>query len=431
MRRKLTRSEITKRLRAGAWHDGSKPLSAKRVARLKGAGRYHDAMVPGLYVQISESGARSWLLRFELHGRERAMGLGSCSAFSLAEARTRARAARQLLTDGIDPLSAKQAARTAAKLAAQKKLTFAEAAQRFFDQHERKWRSRSHREQFLSSLKAHAYPVLGDMDVAEIATSDVLRAIEPAWTVTAVTADRVRNRIEQVIDWAVVRGHRPPGTNPARWRGHLDQVLPPPRKVAPVEHHESMNYRELPAFLAGLEQGVASQALRFLILTAARSGEVLGAKWSEVDLDNATWSIPKERMKNGRPHRVPLSAQVLDLLRSLPREDGNDFLFIGPRAGHGLARNAFQRVMKRAGRAETVHGFRSSFRTWCSEQTNFPREICEQALAHATGSAVEQAYARSDLLIKRAKLMAAWAKHCTTPVQVKGSDVVPIGGAAR
>ena len=430
MRQKLTRSEITKRLRAGAYHDGSKPLSSKRVARLKCAGRYHDALVPGLYLQISESGARSWLLRFELHGRERAMGLGSCSAFSLAEARTRARAARQLLADGIDPLSAKQAARTAAKLAAQKKLTFAEAAQRFFDQHERKWRSRSHRDQFLSSLRTYAYPTLGEMDVSEIATADVLRAIEPAWTVTAVTADRVRNRIEQVIDWAVVRGHRPPGTNPARWRGHLDQVLPAPRKVAPVEHHESIDYRELPALLAGLEQGVASQALRFLVLCASRSGEVLGATWPEVDLTNATWTVPASRMKGGRPHRVPLSSPVLDLLRSLPREDGNDFLFIGPRAGHGLARNTFQRVMKRAKRGETVHGFRSTFRTWCSEQTNFPREICEQALAHATGNAVEQAYVRSDLLIKRMKLMEQWAKYCLTSV-TRAGEVVPIGGGAR
>jgi Arm DNA-binding domain len=229
-------------------------LTAKVVERTKTPGRYRCGLVRGLYLQVSDNGAKSYVLRFERQGRERMMGLGSASEFSLKEARDRARAARQLLADGIDPLAAKEANQQAAKLAAARRLTFREAAQRYFNQHESKWRSASHRDEFLRSLAAYAYPALGGMDVATIETADVLRAIEPHWTTKTTTADRVRNRIAQVIDWCVVRGHRPPGSNPAAWKGHLNQVLPPVRKVTPVTHHAALDYHKLPAFVVELRR---------------------------------------------------------------------------------------------------------------------------------------------------------------------------------
>jgi integrase len=434
-RRKLTTAEIAKRKREGRYHDGRLPLSAKRVQRLKGEGRYHDALVPGLYLQITASGARSWLLRFEQNGRERMMGLGSAAIFTLAHARERAREARRLLADGIDPLQTKQAAKAAARAAAEKKLTFREAAQRYFDQHEKKWSNASHRDQFLASLKSHAFDHLGDMDVATISLADVLRCIEPIWTTKSITADRVRNRIEAVIVWSVVRGHRPPGTNPAEWRGHLDQVLPSARKVAPVAHHKAIPYAALPAFMANLRQreDVAARALEFLILTAARSGEVLGAKWDEISFDDAMWVVPAHRMKAKREHRVPLSSATVDLLRGLPREDGNQFIFVGSRPGYGFNRLMFRAVMQRMGRDETVHGLRSSFRTWAAEQTNYPREVCERALAHVIGNQSERAYERGDLFSKRRKLMEAWTRYCTSPPARAKADgnVVAISGGRR
>src|SRR6516165_11052041 len=256
-------------------------LTAKKVERTKKPGRYRDGMIKGLLLQVSPTGAKSWVLRYERHGRERMMGLGSAADYNLKEARERARAARQLLGDGVDPLAAKQAARSAAKLAEARKLSFREAAQRYFDQHEAKWTNVRSRKQFLSALAAHAFPVLGDMDVATIAVADVLRALELYWRGKAVTLDRVRSRIEQVFDWCVVRGHRPAGVNPAKWTGVLDQVLPPARKVAPVVHHKALNYDELPTFMAELRtyDSVAARALEFLILTATRTAEVLGAVW--------------------------------------------------------------------------------------------------------------------------------------------------------
>jgi hypothetical protein len=223
-------------------------LTAKKVERVTKPGRYRCGLVKGLLLQIAKGGAKSWVLRYELNGREHWMGLGSAAEFSLKQARERALAGRRLLADGVDPLAAKQATKQAAKLADQRRLTFREAAQRFFDQNESKWRSAKHRDQFLGTLRAHAFDVLGDMGVEGIDTRDVLRALEPIWETKSVTADRTRSRIEQVIDWAIVRGHRPAGTNPAKWKGHLDQVLPAPRKVAPVEHHAAMDYRQLPAF---------------------------------------------------------------------------------------------------------------------------------------------------------------------------------------
>jgi integrase len=260
-----------------------------------------------------------------------------------------------------------------------------------------------------------------------------LRAIEPLWKTKPTTADRTRSRVEQVIDWAVVRGHRPPGTNPARWRGHLSQVLPAPRNVAPIAHHAAMPYRELPAFMAKLRQDdtVAARALEFLILTAARSGEAIGAVWSEIDLAGKTWVIPGARMKGGREHRVPLSEAAIDLLKKLPREHGNPHLFIGRQRGAALSQWAMPWVMEHMGQrgATTIHGFRSGFRDWAGETTAFAHDICEAALAHVRGDHSVRAYARGDLFDKRAKLMAQWAAYLSKPPAKVGADVVALRGA--
>jgi integrase len=368
-------------------------LTAKRVERTRKPGRYSCGLVKGLKLQISERGAKSWVLKFQIDGRERMMGLGSAADFTLKEARERARAARQLLADGVDPLIIKREKKRAAKLATSKALTFREAAIRYGTQHEVKWMNDSHRDQFLSSLKAYAFPVIGDQDVAAIDTLTILKVIEPIWTTKSVTADRVRNRIEAVLDWSVVRGHRPVGTNPAKWKNHLDQVLPAARKVRPVRHFAAMPYAELPEFVQELrerEDSIAGRALEFLILCANRSNEVLGAKWDEIDFETATWTVPASRMKAKREHRVPLSPQAIKLLRDLPVEDGNDFIFVGSTAGAGLSYMAFSRVMQRMERGETTHGFRSSFRVWAAEQTNYSREVAEQALAHAIGDQTEE-----------------------------------------
>jgi integrase len=404
-------------------------LTAKRVERTKKPGRYRDGMVKGLLLQISDTGSKSWVLRYELHGKERMMGLGSASDFSLKEARERGRQARQLLADGADPLTAKRANRQAAKLAEQRRLTFRQAAQGYFDQHESKWRNGTHREAFLGTLGLHVFPTLGDMEVAAIDTPDVLRALEKIWNSKSITADRVRSRVEAVLDWAVVRGHRPPGTNPARWKGHLDQVLPAARKLAPIAHHAAMPYQDLPSFMRELrkeETTVAARALEFLILTAARTGEVLDATWNEIDLGTAMWVIPATRMKGGREHRVPLSPQTIDLLKKLPREKGNPFLFVGKRAGSGLSHIALPGVLDRMGLkgSATVHGFRSSFRDWAGETTSFAHDICEAALAHVRGDHSVRAYARGDLFDKRRKLMEAWAKFCTSPPKATADNLV-------
>jgi integrase len=428
-RQKLVDREIAKRKREGRYHDGRRPLTAKIVQRLKGEGRYKDGLLPGLYLQVSGTGTKSWLLRFEINGRERWMGLGAAAIFGLKEARLRARAARQQLSDGIDPLQAKRTSKTAAKLAAAKKLSFREAATRYAAQHEGKWSNASYRAQFMSSLQAYAFATIGDMDVAQIDVPDVLHVIQPIWSVKTRTASRVRRRIEDVLDWATVCGHRPRGDNPARWRGHLDQVLPKVRQIAPVTPLKALPYSELPDFMAESRkrEGIAARALQFCILTAARVGEVINAEWSEIDFANATWAVPAAKMKTRKEHRVPLVPEVVALLRELPREQGNNHVFIGSTAAGGFSRVALGRVVERMGVDATVHGFRSAFSTWAYERTSHSAHVVETALAHVVGSEAERAYRRSDLFEKRRRLMQEWAAFCGSPVAPPASaEIVPI-----
>jgi integrase len=427
-------------------------LSAKKVERVKTKGRYADGMVPGLYLQVGARGAKSWLLRYEIDGRKRWMGLGSASVFNLKEARERARLQRQKIADKIDPLEVRRAERVKQAQAAARSLTFREAAQRYFDANASAWSNARHRDQFGSSLAQYVHPIIGTLDVASIDTADVLRCLEqpvpagrgwPAgrfWDVRTKTADRTRRRVALVLDWCAVRGHRPPGApNPARWRGHLSEALPAPGDVVQINHIRALPYVRVPELMTKLaaHQGTAARALMFTILTAARSNETLGAKWDEFDLKNAIWTVPASRMKNRQPHDVPLSAAAVALLRGLPRE--GDLVFVGGRKGAPLSGAAMPQVLERLGYGDVAspHGFRASFRTWGAERSHFPREVLEHALAHTVGDASERSYARSKLFGKRRLLMAAWARFCgfkkqrkSPPTQV-GAKVVRLPIRAR
>lgn len=404
-------------------------LTVKRVERLREPGRYLDGR--GLYLQIISKTNRSWLLRYQRDGRERWMGLGAVADFTLDEARERARKARQQLTDGIDPLEARQADKAARALATAKTMTFKQCAEAYIAANRAAWKNAKHGAQWTATLATYVYPHIGNLPVAAVDTGLVLRCVEPIWKDKTETASRVRGRIELVLDWATVRNYRS-GDNPARWRGHLEHVLPARGKVAKVEHHAALPYAELPAFMAALREreGSAARALEFAILTAARTGEVLGAQWDEIDFDNATWTVPAGRMKASKEHRVPLSERALELLRSLPTEHGNEFVFIGPR-NDGLSNMALAAVLKRMGYENiTVHGFRSSFMDWCHDQTSYPKVVIDMALAHTVGDKVEAAYRRGDLFNKRKQLAEAWSKFATaapTVAKPSGAKVVPIG----
>jgi integrase len=406
-------------------------LTAKRVARLlKQPGRYHDGH--GLYLQVTNPNNISWLLRFERNGRERWAGLGPLHIIGLSAARERAKAMRLMLLDGTDPLEAKRDAKAKARLSSAHTLTFAEAAKQYHKAHEDEWRSSQHSKQWLRSLQLYAFRHIGDMDVAVIGLPDILLVLDPIWTERTVTADRVRNRIETILDWATVRGHRPEGTNPARWSGFLDQALPAVKKVAKVQHHAALAYAELPAFMEKLrkENSIAARALEFAINCAARSSEALEAVWSEIDLVNAIWTIPGTRMKSGKEHRVLLSGPVIDLLRDLPREENNPHLFIGGRAGGSVSNASVRRLLQRLHPGITAHGFRSTFSDWSHEMTAFDTHSIEISLAHSVGNDVEQSYRRGEMLEKRRQLMSAWGRYCTSSV-IEGDNIVPMMGGAQ
>jgi integrase len=395
-------------------------LTSKRIQKLANSpGRYHDQF--GLYLQVPDAGKKSprptrasWLFRYERHGRERWLGLGPLHTFRLNEARELARKARQQLNEGIDPVEARRAERQARALEAARSLTFEQAAKQYFDTHEKKWRNAKHRQQFLNTLTAYAFPKIGKLSVAAIDTGLVLKVIEPIWHAKTETADRVRGRIEAILDWATVRGYRI-SDNPARWKGHLSEVLPARAAIQKPKHHAALHFADLPEFMNALRQreGIAARALEFTILTAARTGEVIGARWDEIDLSAKVWTIPAERMKASKEHRVPLADRAVEILRAIPREDGNPFVFVGPKKGTGLSNMAMATVLIRMERNDiTVHGFRSTFRDWAAEQTGFANFVVEMALAHAVGDKVEAAYRRGDLFEKRRRLMADWAKCC-------------------
>jgi integrase len=397
-------------------------LSAVKVEKLREPGRYGDG--GGLWLQVRPSG-KSWLFRYMLKGRARHTGLGPLRDVSLAEARAKASECRKLLLAGIDPLEARRAAEAQIQFEIASANTFKECAERYIASHEAAWRNPKHRQQWRNTLASYAYPVFGQIGVGVIDTGHVIKALEPIWTAKPETASRLRGRIESVLDWAKARGYRQ-GENPARWRGHLDHLLPARRKVRAVRHHAALPYAEVPAFLADLRQrdSVAARALEFTILTATRTSEAIGARWSEITGD--VWTIPAGRMKSGREHRVPLAGRTLALVEELPRQ--GEFLFPGGRADKALSNMALLMALRRMGRDDiTAHGFRSSFRDWVAERTNYPGELAEMALAHAVSDKVEAAYRRGDLFEKRRRLMAEWARYCHSPVEAS-SDVVALHG---
>jgi integrase len=376
-------------------------------------GRHADG--GGLHLLVKDSGARSWVFRYMLNGKSHDIGLGSAGDYgiSLAKARDRAAELRVKVKAGIHPLAERQqkaaeaiAGAQAAHIAA---ISFKDVAEAHIARNEASWRNAKHRQQWASTLASYVYPVIGDLPVAEIDTVHVMKIIEPIWRDKPETASRIRGRIETILDAAKARGYRE-GENPARWRGHIAQILPARSKLV-RGHHKAMPYAALPPFMASLRsrQATAALALEFAILTAARTSEVLGAGWTEIDLANATWTIPASRMKAGKEHRVPLSACAMEILASAAPL-GSKYLFAGERGGK-LSDMSMSMLLRRMGQDCTVHGFRSTFRDWAAEQTGHANDICEMALAHTIDNKAEAAYRRGDLLEKRRALMDDWANY--------------------
>jgi integrase len=400
-------------------------LSALKVTKETKPGYFGDG--GGLWLQVSKAGTKSWVFRFKspLTEKAREMGLGSINTYSLAEARSRAAEVRKIVDAGRDPISERDADRQRIKLTTAMAMTFDECADAYIEAHRAGWKNPKHVTQWENTLASYASPVIGSLPVASAGMSLVLRILEPIWTTKNETASRLRGRIEAVLDWATVRGYRS-GENPARWKGHLDKVLPAPNKVQKVKHHSALPYAQVGEFMAALRnyEGIAAKALEFTILTAARSGEVRGAEWQEIDLRAKTWTIPAERMKAGKEHRIPLSDAAVKLLQLMPRLKDVAHVFPSPQ-NTALSDMSLMAVLRRMGRKDlTVHGFRSTFRDWAGETTPFPREVIEHALAHQLRDKAEAAYQRGDLLVKRERLMQTWADYCNKVQTV--SNVTPI-----
>lgn len=394
-------------------------------------GRHADGN--GLHLLVKESGARSWVYRFMLKGQSRDIGLGAAAgsdAISLSGARDLASALRLKVKAGIDPLEERQREATQALAAAQAVqiagITFKAVAEAYIAANEASWRNEKHRQQWRNTLAGYVYPVMGELPVAEIGTAHVLKILESIWQSKPETASRIRGRIETVLDAAKARGYRA-GENPARWRGHIAQILPVRSRLT-RGHHKAMTYEAVPAFTALLRgrEALASLALEFVILTAARTNEVLGAKWDEVDLEKAIWTIPAERMKAGKEHRVPLAPRTVEILKAV-QPLGNDWLFPATKGGK-LSTMAMTMLLRRMKQDCTVHGFRSSFRDWAAECTGYAHEVCEMALAHVIGNKSEAAYRRGDLFEKRRRLMSDWATYCASK-PAENINVTPIRAA--
>ena len=379
-------------------------LTAIQIPELE-PGFHPEGTVTGLYLRATPKGAKSWILRIVINGHRRDMGLGGYPAVTLADVRKAARKVREAVASGSDPVADKQARRMAYKAIP----TFQCCAEQTIAAKRPEWKSAKHAAQWTSTLAADAYPVIGKTPVDQIELSHLLEVLVPIWTVKCESATRLRARLEAVLAWATASGYRK-GDNPARWKGNLDAVLAKPSKIAKVSHYKALPIDEMHSFVASLrlQQGMAARALEFLILTATRSGEVRGATWQEVDLDAAVWTVPAERMKAGKEHRAPLSARAVAILKGLPRMGGTELVFPAPRGGR-LSDMTISAVMRRMQVDAVPHGFRSTFRDWCSERTNYPRDVAEMALAHAISNKVEAAYRRGDLFVKRTGLMEDWA----------------------
>lgn len=406
-------------------------LTAIRAKNASAPGYLSDG--GGLYLQITASGARSWVFRYMVHGKRREMGLGAFSRVgspgapevSLATAREKAAQQRQHLADGLDPIAHRDATAAQQRLQAGRQTLWEDAVEGFLEANVTTWRNAKHRQQWRNTLDAYAGPVLKGVPVAEIGNAEAAKVLDPIWHEKPETASRVRGRVERVLDWCRVRGFRQ-GENPFRWRGNLSLLYPAKTKVRPVQHHAAVAIDKLPTVYANLREsdGMAAMALRFLILTGARASEAAKATWDEIDLEGGLWTVPASRMKANRPHVVPLSAEALSILKARAKLKLGNFVFPSRLNGRPLSLTALSKALDAAGgKGATVHGMRSTFRDWGSERTNFPREVLEMALAHTIGDKVEAAYRRGELLKKRTALMQQWSRFLLAP---PSADVVSL-----
>lgn len=395
------------------------PISERKVAALsKTKKRRYIAVggVPGLYLAVGEETGRSWIWKYRFGGRRRELGLGSLIDVTLEQARDAARAQRKVIQQGLDPVEAKRAQIDKQRAEQAKRTTFRECLNGYIDAHASSWKNAKHRDQWGSVFENHAKVIL-DLDVRLIDTPLILKILEPIWSKKTETADRLRGRIDNVLAWAIARGYRQ-GENPARWRGLLDQLLPPPSKVAKKRHFPALPFSDTGAFMQELreQEGIAARTLEFTILTAARSGEARGARWEEIDFDSKVWKVPGNRMKAGREHVVPLSDAALAVIQEMQKNVINGFIFPSLRDDKPLSDMSLTAVLRRMKHTEiTVHGFRSTFRDWAAEISHYPHEVCEMALAHVISNKAEAAYRRGNLLAKRRAMMQDWAKWCAKP----------------
>ncbi len=385
----------------------------------------------GLSLRVSSPTVRSWVFRYMLAGKAHEMGLGSYPDISLAEARVMAAEARNLKAQGKDPIAERESVRAAKRIEEARSVTFRQCAAAYISAKKDGWKNKKHGSQWHATLDTYAMPLIGDLPVQSVDVAMVHKVLEPIWSEKRETASRLRGRIEAILDWAKTRGYRE-GENPARWKGHLEILFPSRSNAQRVRHHAALPYTEISSFMARLEaeKGTSPLALRFAILTAARTSEVIGVCWSEMDLANAVWTVPADRMKSGRNHRVPLAKECLEILRKRHQEtNGKGFVFENPASKKPISNMAILKTLHRMGRTDlTVHGFRSTFRDWAAECTGYPSEVAEAALAHVVGDQVEAAYRRGDLFDKRRKLMNAWAGFCAS--SANETKIVPMRKAA-
>ena len=391
----------------------AKQLSAFEISRLNQPGNHAVGGVTGLYLYVNEGTGRSWILRTVVGNVRRHVGLGGYPSVSLAEAREQAKRVRAEVSSGIDPIARKQALLKEVRDKKASTKTFEYAASAYIEAHSGGWKNAKHKSQWVNTLKTYAFPKIGRLPIREISHTDVLAVLEPIWEEKNETAARLRGRIESILDWATVHGFRF-GDNPARWKGHLDVLLVSPGKIKKVTHHKALPYKETAAFIHRLRQhkGMVPLALEFAILTAARTGEVLGARWNEIDFEKFVWTVPAKRMKAGREHRVPLSLSCMSVLEKIESSVSDSLIFVSPRSGM-LSNMSMLMLMRRMKVDAVPHGFRSSFRDWVGEETNYPRELVETALSHVLESKVEAAYRRGDALEKRREMMLDWADYCS------------------
>lgn len=401
----------------------AKELGALAVSRLNEPGVYAVGKVAGLHLQVAPAGSRSWILRVKVGDKRREIGLGSYPAVTLKDAHERARAERERITAGVDPVLARREVKSRIKAVQATEVTFADAARAYMATKTSEWKNPKHADQWRNTLETYAYPFIGRLHLRHIQREHVMQALEPIWLAKNETASRLRGRIEAILNWGKVKGYRD-GENPAAWRGNLDNLLAKPSKVQKVRSHPAVPLAGMAEFMKSLRaiDSAGARCLEFAILTAARSGEVRGARFSEIDWNTRVWRVPAERMKAKKEHRVPLSTTAVKLLEAMPRADGQDLIFPSPR-GKVLSDMTLLMIVRRLGVDAVPHGFRSTFRDWAGEMTNYPRELAEVALAHVKGDATEAAYWRSDVLERRRRMMDDWAKFISQPY--KAGAVVP------